>query len=80
MPLPVHDCQAGSGLELSALKPSKTQISKKRGAKCGALSDKNDRNLARLIRAWPTLPKQIKTKINRLIEKYSMKGTTDGKD
>jgi hypothetical protein len=34
--------------------------------------------LAKLIGAWPTLPKQIKTKIKDLIDKHSTKGKADG--
>ena len=64
----------GIGLEQSALTPPKTPISKSGGAKCGALNDKNDPDLAQLIQAWPALPRQVKAKIQRLIEKHSKEG------
>ena len=69
-----------TGLEQSLQKASKTQIPQKRGAKCGALNDKNEPNLARLIKAWPRLPKQIKTQINHLVEKHFTEGAIDGKE
>jgi hypothetical protein len=67
----------GTGVELSSIKPSKTPISTKSGAKCGALDDKKHPELARLIEVWPTLPKQTKAKIRDLIEKHIMEGKAD---
>jgi hypothetical protein len=68
----------GTGVELSGIKPSIIPISTKSGAKCGAPDDKKHPELARLIEAWPTLPKQTKTKITDLIEKHIMQGKADG--
>ena len=67
-----------TGLEESALTPPKTPISTKSGAKCGALDDKTDPELAKIEQAWPTLPKQVKTKITDLIEKHTTEGKADG--
>ncbi len=65
----------GTGVELSAPTPPKTPIPTERGAKCGALDDKNDPELVKIVQIWPTLPEQIKTKITDLIEKH-VKETT----
>ena len=69
----------GTGVELSALNAPKTAISKERGAKCGALDDENESDLAKLIEIWPTLPKHVRTKIKGLIEKRST-GAKDDSD
>lgn len=80
----VHDSgMETEGIEQSLLTPSKTTISKSGGAKSGALDDKivqKHPDLARLIQAWPTLPKQVKIEINTLIEKHSTEGKDDGED
>ena len=68
----------GTGLEQSALAPRKTPISTKSGAKCGALDDKNDSELAKLVEVWPSLPEHTKTKITDLIEKHSTERKADG--
>ncbi len=59
-----------TGVELSDLKASKRPISKVGGAKSGAPEDKINPDLAQLIHAWPTLPKQVKSKINKLIQTH----------
>jgi len=59
-----------TGLEQSALTPSKTPISEKPGAKSGAPhSDfsQNDPDLAAVAKAWPGLPANVKEKIKRLV-------------
>jgi len=68
----------GTGLEQSALAPRKTPISTKSGAKCGALDDKNDSELAKLVEVWPSLPEHTKTKITDLIEKHFTERKADG--
>ena len=73
----VNEKRAGTGVELPALKHSKTAISKERGAKCGALNDKNDSDLARLIEVWPTLPKHIKAEMMGMVEKHSKEGKSN---
>jgi len=46
----VHEQQLPeTGVELSGLTPSRTPISSERGAKCGALDDKDDPELAKLV-------------------------------
>jgi len=58
------------GIEPSPLTPSKTPISTKSAARCGALDDKNDAELAKLIEVWPTLPEKIETKITALVQTH----------
>ena len=65
------------GHEHPPLPVSKTPISAEGGAKSDAHNAPNtlcDPDLARLVKAWPSLPKHIKTEINRLIEKHSVEG------
>jgi hypothetical protein len=49
----------GTGIELSALKPTKTTILRKSDAKCGAPDDKNDPDLCWLIERWPELAPEL---------------------
>ena len=58
------------GIEPSPLRPSKTPISTKSGARCGALDDKNDPELVKLIEVWPTLPEKTRTKITALVQTH----------
>ena len=58
------------GIEQSLLKHSKTAIPKKSGAKYGALDYKNDADLTLVLKAWPTLPEQIKAAIRTLIQTH----------
>ena len=60
----------GIGLEQSALKPSKTAISKGGGAKSGALNDKIDPELAEVVSVWPNLPGNIKSEIKAIVKRY----------
>ena len=64
-----------TGLEQSALTQTKTAISKTRGAKCGTLDDKNDSDLAEIVRLWPDLPERTRTAIKALIEKHRKEQT-----
>ena len=59
------------GIEQSALKGSKTAISKKGGAKCGALQSKNDPDLQLIIDRWPELPGHIKAAIKALVHAHT---------
>ena len=58
------------GIEQIPLTPSKTAISKSRGAKYGALNDRiieKYPELVKLIQAWPKLSDQVKRTIQTLI-------------
>ena len=68
----------GTGVELSSAKHSETHMSPPGGAKCGALFDRNDPELARLTAIWPTPPGRVKTKIMDLIDKHTTEGEADG--
>ena len=68
------------GIEPSALTPSKSHISPHGGTESGTLDDKNDPELARLTAIWPTLPKQVKSKLTDLIDKHTAEGQVDGDD
>ncbi|MBL7186306.1 MAG: hypothetical protein ISS70_08260 [Phycisphaerae bacterium] len=61
-------------LSRASIAPSPT----KGGAKCGALDDKNDPELAKIVEVWPTLPEQIKTTIKDLIDKHTTEAKADG--
>jgi hypothetical protein len=59
-----------TGLEQTARKPSKTAISKKRGAKSGALESdfsQKEPDLAEVVRAWPGLSKRQRAEILRIV-------------
>ena len=53
----------GAGVGFSARTPPKTPISPKHGAEFGALADKNDSELAKIVRDRPTLPQKTKPKL-----------------
>ena len=62
-----------TGLEQSALTPPKTTISKSACAESGALDARkppSDPDLARLVEAWPHLPKHTKQTIINLIRQH----------
>ena len=61
------------GIEPTALTPTKTAISENPRTESGTVNDEtqqDDRDLARLIESWPTLPEDIKAQITNLISEH----------
>jgi len=71
----VHEAgMGGRGLEQSALTPTKTHISTNGGAPGGAPESdfsKKDPDLEGIVRAWPTLPVDVKKQIKELVIRTS---------
>jgi hypothetical protein len=68
----------GTGLEQTALTPTKTLISKDAGTKSGTVDDKileKFPELQKVITSWPLLPEQVKKQILSLIEANIQKET-----